>query len=88
MFYYRKAVNNQWKLCKITEEEATKIQSITISLCLKVLKNIKKITAEAGLKLTPDEIIATFNKVAPTFESLANDYIEKQLKEAPNSDNK
>jgi len=79
MYYYRKNDDGKWKVCKLGDEEVLKLQSVTVSLCLKLLHKIKTKAKSVGLTIEPPEVAVILQKVAPTFSELANDHIEEML---------
>ncbi len=81
MLYYRKNVGGQWEIIGLSLEEAKAIQEKIIKHSLKKLLEIKKVAEENKIPLSDETLAVILNKVAPSYESLANDYIEDKLKQ-------
>ena len=81
MLYYRKNCGGQWVVCSLTVEEAKAIQDKIIKIGLGKLDQIRKVAIEHKIELTDVCASVILGKVMPSFESYANDFIEKSLKD-------
>ena len=89
MLNFRKNVNGNWNVCTLKVEEAKAIQDKIINIGLSKYVAIKKAIVDHNSKLTEGTpklevseiaIAKILDKVVPSYESLANDFIEEQIK--------
>ena len=84
MFYYRKYLENEWKDYKLSGEEVAKILDATIAKGAKIFRHIDETLEKKGLKLSEDpqenmlRKLSLFEKAAPSYDKLANDYLVKE----------
>lgn len=82
MLHYRKNDGGQWKVCSLSIDEAKAIQDQIIKIGLGKLEKIRTLAEEKKISLNDDCTAVILSKVMPSYESLANDFIEGQLKKA------
>jgi hypothetical protein len=80
MRHFKKNIQGAWETCSLTDEEIKAIQEKTIKIGLGRLHHIRKMAEEHKILLTDACTAAILDKVAPSYDSLANDHIEDQLK--------
>ena len=80
MLHYRKNCNGSWEVCSLTIDEAKAIQLDVIKMGLSKYRSIKKIAEEHKIEISEDAVCVVLAKVIPSYESLANDFIEGQIK--------
>lgn len=80
MLHYRKNVGGAWEVCSLTKEEAKAIQVEVLKIGLSQSRAIKKLAEENKIEVSDGIVCAILAKVVPSYESLANDYIEGQIK--------
>lgn len=76
---YRKNIAGFWKIATISKEEVKDIQTKTIKYGLAKYMEIKQLAEANKLELSDSAIATILAKVAPSYESLVNDYIEEKL---------
>lgn len=93
MYHFKKNFNGTWKTVSLSKEEVAKIQAFHTTVCLNVLESISGTVHSKFADLATnahDKLVELlFNKQAPTYYDLANDYIEKKLaksEEKPKTD--
>lgn len=82
MLHYRKNVDGNWKICSLTKDEARSIQGMIMKIGLMKVKDLRALAKADEVQLTDAETSVILSKVIPSYESLANDYIEGQIKKA------
>ena len=80
MLFYRKNIGGNWEVCSLSIDEAKTIQAQIIKIGLGKLNEINLMAAEKKVVLTDVTASVILSKVMPSYESLANDYIEAQIK--------
>jgi hypothetical protein len=80
VLHYRKNIGGQWETCSLTVEEAKSIQEKIIRIGLGKLKEIQAVAEANKISITDPLTAVILAKVMPSYESLANDYIEAQIK--------
>jgi translation elongation factor EF-1beta len=94
VLHYRKNVNGSWEVCSLRVDEVKAIQNKIVQIGFGLLVDIRKQadehnkaidagTAKEGatkISLTEEATAVILAKVMPSYESLANDYIEAQIK--------
>lgn len=85
MLKYRKNIGGTWETCTLTVEKAKAIQAKVIANGVAKYHEIKKFAEEKQVKISEEAIAAILSKVVPSYESLANDYIELAIEEQKNN---
>lgn len=78
MYYFRRNQDGDWKEFKLSAEEVAKVQTLTVSECIKIYAKIDDVSKKLGVTLTPERVQGIFDKVAPTYTELAQDIIADQ----------
>ena len=78
MYFIREHIRGEWKLCKFSDEEVAKIQAATVKAGIRALARVKAVVEESKADLKEEEIMSLFNKVAPSYDSIALDLIRKR----------
>lgn len=86
MYYFKHNEGGEWKMSKLSGPEVDKVRQITIVECIKSFKHIAKTQKAAeeklGVKADPRIALEIFRKVAPTYDSIALDFIRNQIRGA------
>ena len=77
---YRKNVGGNWQICTLSLEEAKAIQDRLTNHALLKVKKIREIATENKIELGDSVLAVILDKVVPSYESLANDFIEDKIK--------
>lgn len=80
MLHYRKNIGGNWQICSLSVDEAKSIQEKIIKIGIAKYSEIKKIAEEKGVTISEDVVAVILAKTTPSYESLANDYIEADIK--------
>ena len=80
MIYYRKNVGGNWETCTLSIDEAKSIQEKVIKIGASKYIEIKKFAEEKGVTMSDSIVSVILAKVVPSYESLANDYIEAGIR--------
>ena len=88
MLYQRKCINNTWQICSLKVEEAHAIQKKIIDIAMDKLSEISNVAQARNIPLQPQVLAVILSKIVPTYDSLANDFIEGQLKKRLESEQK
>jgi hypothetical protein len=86
MKFYSTVNNGKWTKHRLSHEEIDGLKVVTIQEAVKIFKTIHKVAAALEAKLTSEEVKAIFDKIAPTFNDVAQDYTEdlaQKSKEIP-----
>ena len=79
MLHYRKNIGGAWETCSLSIDEARSIQEKIIKIGISKHQEIKKLAEEKAISLAEESIAVILAKVVPSYESLANDYIEAAI---------
>ncbi len=80
MLHYRKNVGGTWKVCSLTPDEAKSIQDKVMKIGLAKTKEIRELAQKHSIEISDPILAVVLSKVVPSYESLANDYIEATIK--------
>lgn len=85
MLHYRKNIGGNWETCSLSIDEAKAIQTQIIKIGLGKLNEINLMATEKKVALTDATTATILAKVMPSYESLANDYIEAGILKKKNN---
>ena len=81
MLYMRKNVGGAWHIISLSIEEAKSVQDKVMKMSLTKVQEIQALAREKGIENISDTLVAVIlDKVAPSFDSIANDYAESKLR--------
>ena len=81
---FRKNIGGNWEVCTITIEEVKSIQEKIIRIGLGKLLELHKVAEDNKVVLSDACAAVILAKVTPSFESLANDFIEAAIQKKLN----
>ena len=81
MLFFRKNVGGQWDIVFITMDEAKAIQARLIKDGVMMYTKMKKFVNDNKVDISDSALNTILNKVLPSYESLANDFVEEKIKE-------
>ena len=81
MLFFRKNVGGQWDIVSITMDEAKAIQARLIKDGVMMYTKMKKFVNDNKVDISDSALNTILNKVLPSYESLANDFVEEKIKE-------
>ena len=80
MFHLRKNFDGAWKLFSLNKEEYQSVSKSTVKTGLKALIDIRAISKEKGIELTPLQEVGMLIYYGLQVEHLASDLVESQEK--------
>lgn len=79
MRYFNRKIGSEWKEFRLNSEEVKTVLALSASASLRTLTVIDAVAKKFDVALKPEERLAIFSKLAPSYNDIAVDFIVDQL---------